>query len=88
MAPKVPFIMKYLKPMPKTRSACNRRDFPEPGDFSYILVPIDVENNVAIERSADELKSAVFNPHPDNPNATIVLADTANLALFPAGASR
>ena len=51
MAPKVPFIMKYLKPMPEKTPLrlVTRRDFPAPGDFSYIAVPYDNERNVAIE---------------------------------------
>ena len=87
MAPKVPFIMKYLKPMPEKTPLrlVTRRDFPAPGDFSCIVVPYDIENNVAIEEvGPTKLKSAVFSPHPDNPNMTIVHSlDTANLALFP-----
>ena len=67
MAPKVPFIMKYLKPMPEKIPIrlVTRRDFPAPGDFSYIVVPYDIENNVAIEEvGPTKLKMAVFSLTP------------------------
>ena len=87
MAPKVPFIMKYLKPMPEKTPLrlVTRRDFPAPGDFSCIVVPYDIENNVAVEEvGPTKLKMAVFSPHPDNPKMTIVNSlDTANLSFFP-----
>ena len=87
MAPKVPFVMRYLMSMPEKIPIrlVTKRDFPAPGDFSYIAVPYDIERNVAIEEvGPTKLKSGVFSPHPDNPNMTIVHSlDMANLSMIP-----
>ena len=53
-----------------------KRDFPAPGDFSYIAVPYDIENVAIEEVGPTKLKSGVFSPHPDNLNMTIVHCST------------
>lgn len=62
-----------------------RRDFPRPGDTTYLVVPFDKERHVAVEESGPlKVKSGVIEPHPSgNPDACVIYTLDAMTSSIP-----
>ena len=84
----VSFDGAFAQPIPDefTMRIVVRYDFPEQGSLSYVVVPFDLEKNVAInEWGPMKIKSGVVQPHPhDAQNKSILYSlDMAELGMVP-----
>lgn len=73
---KLPWVVKYMMSFPDAL-CCRcifRRDFPRPGDVTYLVVPFDKERHVAVEEAGPmKVKSGVLVPHPSgDPNLSVL----------------
>ena len=87
MGLKVPWLLRYMMSIPDEMAMriVYRTDYPNPGDTSYVVVPFDVEKQVALESVGPmKIKSGVISPHPDSPGKTMLRSlDSANLSMMP-----
>ena len=75
---KLPWLIKYMMSVPDVlcMRMITRRDYPEPGMLSYIVVPFDRQRGVAVEEVGPmKVKSGVVQAHPSgDPNKSVVFS--------------
>lgn len=87
MIPAIPWAVRYVMSMPEEFiiRCVSKPNWPEPGNFAYVVVPFDLERNVALEEFGNfGIKSGVITPHPTDPNKSeLTTADCAKLGYIP-----
>lgn len=64
---KIPWVVKYMMSMPDKMCLrmVTRRNYPNPGEWSYLVLPYDRERAHAVEEMGPlKVKSGVVSPHP------------------------
>ena len=73
---KLPWVVRYMMSFPERvcMRMTIRRNFPNPGDISYLAVPYDREMGRAIEEVGPlKVKSGVITAHPSgDPNRSVI----------------
>ena len=84
---KVPWLIKYMMSMPDEMCVrcVIRPDFPTAGSISYVIVPFDLANNVALtELGMLKIKSGVISPLAGEPGKCVLYSlDMVNLSMMP-----
>ena len=62
-----------------------RRDWPEPNNYAFAIIPWDPEKNEAVEQIGPmKIQSGVIMPNPNDPNKCILTKlDKGNLKYMP-----
>lgn len=85
--PDIGFAIKYILSVPQwvCGRIVSRKEWPEPNNFAFAIIPWDPEKNCAVEQIGPmKIQSGVIMPNPNDPNKCILTKlDKGNLKYMP-----
>jgi len=83
----LPWALRYIMSVADgyTIRFVGRADWPSESNYSYAVIPFDVETNTCVESQGMlKIKSGVISPHPQDPSQSVLTGmDLANLGMMP-----